>query len=93
MTAQVGVIRNRAGLAHALGEILKIEATAKRPSVRDMCTTALLVTAAALERTESRGGHFRSDFPAVDPAQAHRTYITIEQARRIAAQALVKAAE
>jgi L-aspartate oxidase len=93
MSAHVGVIRDRAGLVHALGEILRIEAAAKRPSVRDMCTTALLVTAAALERTESRGGHFRSDFPAPDPAQAHRTYISIGEARRIAARALVKAAE
>lgn len=92
MTAYVGVIRERAGLVHALGEILNIEATAKRPSVRDMATTALLVTAAALERTESRGGHFRSDFPDSDPLQAHRSYITIDDARRTAARALARAA-
>ena len=30
---------------------------------RNMCETALLITAAALARRESRGGHFRSDFP------------------------------
>lgn len=30
------------------------------------CVIALLITDAALERTESRGGHFRSDFPNED---------------------------
>ena len=31
---------------------------------------ARAVTASALRRTESRGGHFRADFPATDPTQA-----------------------
>jgi L-aspartate oxidase len=92
MTAHVGVIRDRAGIVHALGEILHIEATAKRPSVRDMATTALLVASAALVRTESRGGHFRSDFPKADPAQAHRTFTSLREARRIALAATAKAA-
>jgi len=34
----------------------------------------------ALARRESRGGHFRSDFPAPDPAQARRTMITLDEA-------------
>jgi L-aspartate oxidase len=50
-----------------------------------MATAALLVTAAALRREESRGGHYRSDFPKADPAQARRTFITLDDARRIAA--------
>jgi L-aspartate oxidase len=50
-----------------------------------MATAALLVAAAALRREESRGGHYRSDFPKADPAQAKRTFITLEDAREIAA--------
>ncbi|MBV9330142.1 MAG: hypothetical protein JOZ55_01165, partial [Alphaproteobacteria bacterium] len=33
------------------------------------------VAAAALRRTESRGGHYRSDFPLAGPAL--RTFITL----------------
>jgi L-aspartate oxidase len=49
-----------------------------------MCTTALMITAAALARQESRGGHFRDDFPASDPDQALRSRLTLREARLIA---------
>ena len=49
-----------------------------------MATAALMVTAAALRREESRGGHFRSDFPKTDAKQARRTFVTLDEARRIA---------
>ena len=35
----------------------------RTPQLRNMATAALLVTAAALRRTESRGGHFRVGLP------------------------------
>jgi len=37
-------------------------------AVQNMLTTARLMIAAAAERAESRGVHYRSDFPATDPA-------------------------
>ncbi len=37
--------------------------------LRSSLLTAEAVTAAALQRTESRGAHWREDFPATDPAQ------------------------
>ena len=49
---------------------------------RNMLTTAKLIAAAALARTESRGGHYRSDFPSRDPAWRHRTFITLADAER-----------
>jgi L-aspartate oxidase len=52
-----------------------------------MATTALLVTAAALRREESRGGHYRSDFPQTDPVLAQRTFLTLADAREIAERA------
>jgi len=91
MSAHVGVIRDADGLKHALTEIARIEGNNTiAPQLRNMATAALLVTAAALRRTESRGGHFRADFPVSDPAQAKRTFMTLAEARAIAASATPK---
>ena len=51
-----------------------------------MTAAAKLVTAAALARQESRGGHWRSDFPQTDKTGA-RTFMTLADADRIAADA------
>ena len=49
--------------------------------VQNMLTAALLVIALALRRTETRGVHYREDFPDIDPAWAcHQTLLrTAEQ--------------
>ena len=87
MSAKVGVIRDKAGLTRALDEIARIERESRHlPQTRNMATAALMVTAAALRREESRGGHFRSDFPKTDANQAQRTFITLDEARRIASR-------
>ena len=60
-----------------------LQRSADAPALRNMATAALMVTAAALQRRESRGGHYRSDFPQTDPV-ARRTILTLDQARAIA---------
>jgi L-aspartate oxidase len=92
MQSNVGVIRTGAGLTHALGEIARIESAAQSGDLRNMAAASLLIAASAYARTESRGGHFRSDFPKADPAQAVRSYITLNEARAIAARSAAKAA-
>ena len=89
MSAHVGVIRDEEGLAHALAQISRIERRAASPALRNMAIAALLVAAAAWRRRESRGAHYRSDFPSADPAQARRTFITLDDARLIAERAAV----
>jgi L-aspartate oxidase len=85
MSSHVGVVRSGDGLRLALRKIAELERDAARlPQLRNMATAALLITAAALRRTESRGGHYRSDFPNTDPRQATRTFITLDEARGIA---------
>lgn len=85
MTAHVGVIRDANGLSLACREIFDIlRAAGRSPHIKNMATSALLVAAAAKARLESRGGHFRADFPAADAAQAHRTYLTLADALEIA---------
>jgi L-aspartate oxidase len=93
MAKHVGVIRNGEGLAYAVREIAAMErACVQMPGLRNMATTALMIATAALRREESRGGHCRSDFPKTDPAQAKRTYLTLAEARAIAASTDIIAA-
>lgn len=85
MAADVGVVRDAAGLRRALGAIEALTERDRSTRFRNMATAAKLIAAAALARTESRGGHFRSDFPESDPAWRHRTFISLDEADRVAA--------
>ena len=87
MTAHVGVIRTEAGLARALRELARIERQGASPALRNMAVAALAITAAAWRRRESRGGHYRSDHPETDAAQARRSFLTLDQARAVAREA------
>jgi L-aspartate oxidase len=62
-----------------------MEAGANSTTMLNMATTALLIATAAWARRESRGAHFRSDYPAENPNLADRTMTTLAQARDIAA--------
>jgi L-aspartate oxidase len=85
MTKLVGLERDAAGLSRALGAIEQIERTGTgEPALLNMTATAKLVTAAALMRQESRGGHFRTDFPLTAP-EAKRTFLTLAEAEQMAA--------
>jgi L-aspartate oxidase len=87
MSAEVGVIRSRDGLAKALGQIAELERNASSAETRNTATAALFVAAAAYRREESRGGHFRSDHPHANPLQAKRSRYTLAEVREIAAGA------
>lgn len=80
MTMHVGVRRNEAGLKKALATIARLEAASDVESFHNMTATATLITAGALLRTESRGGHYREDFPDADMDHAERTRITLAEA-------------
>ena len=73
MSADVGVVRDAAGLTRALAVINELErAAGPAPPL----VTARLIAKAALARRESRGGHFRRDYPAA-MAQARHTRLTL----------------
>jgi L-aspartate oxidase len=82
MTADVGVIRSAATLERGLAKIELLEKRARTPRFFNMLTAARLIASAALRRTESRGSHFRSDYPEVDPAWQHRTFLRLADTRR-----------
>ncbi|WP_417772449.1 L-aspartate oxidase [Stappia sp.] len=92
MAAGVGVLRDADGLAGTLAVLDALEGNCRRRSILNMITAGKLVAAGALLRTESRGGHSRSDFPDADPAQAHRTFLTMRQVDAIVAEAVASEA-
>lgn len=71
MTDYVGLVRDRAGLEHAIQELSRLESRSSG-LLKGQALVARLIAQSALFRTETRGVHIRSDFPNEDPAwQAH----------------------
>ncbi|MDR7230434.1 L-aspartate oxidase [Caulobacter sp. BE264] len=75
MSRDAGVLREAAGLARLLTQVEALEAAyGPCPTV----IAARLIVDGALARRESRGGHYRSDFPAT--GEAVRTFVTLASA-------------
>lgn len=66
MWERVGILRDRESLNRALREFEQIATSRLSTSSNNFVTLATLVARAALWREESRGGHFRTDFPVQD---------------------------
>jgi L-aspartate oxidase len=93
MWQYVGLFRDRAGLESALavlepawqdlderlrdGEVLD----AKRWQRASILTTARLIARAALRREESRGAHFRSDYPERDDIHWKRRQMEVRSTK------------
>jgi len=79
MWEKVGVVRDEKGLTPALDELEVMAESHPRIAgeARNLLSVGRLVTAAALARRESRGGHYRSDFPAPDPEWQRRIHVTV----------------
>ena len=86
MQANVGIVRLQNEMEAALDGIQKLKARAEKVAVQGHCeynpgwhtaidlkhllTVSEAITLCALERKESRGGHFREDFPDKSPEAA-----------------------
>lgn len=80
MTRHVGVVRTGEGMAAALAEIASLRETAGADTHRNELAAALVIAASAFRRTESRGGHYRSDFADERTDWQHRTVTTMDEA-------------
>lgn len=88
MVRKMGIVRDRAGLEEAEHDVAfwcryvlaREFQTRAGWELQNLLTIARLMIAAALEREESRGVHFRADFPRHDDArwQRHITCPTID---------------
>ncbi len=75
MWEQVGIVRSEASLRRAARRLRSLP----QPSsliTRNLRDAGRLVTEAALARRESRGAHYRSDYPEPDPSLAVRSLVT-----------------
>jgi succinate dehydrogenase / fumarate reductase flavoprotein subunit len=86
MQDKVGIVRTAEDMEAAVVELAKLRERARHVGVaghrefntgwhaaldlRNLLTVSEAIARSALERRESRGGHFREDFPAKDPAFA-----------------------
>ncbi|HZO70917.1 MAG TPA: FAD-binding protein [Ktedonobacteraceae bacterium] len=80
MWNDVGIIRDAAHLENALREIKQLQVESQHLvaadeqqvqaclEIQDMLKTAEVIILAALERKESRGAHYRADYPQMDQA-------------------------
>ncbi|HEY0005035.1 MAG TPA: L-aspartate oxidase [Pyrinomonadaceae bacterium] len=66
MWERVGIIRSRDAIKRALQEFEQISQAPLGRASRNFLNVARLIARAALWREESRGGHFRLDFPKPD---------------------------
>ncbi len=75
MAGCASVVREEKGLTNGFNDLSEINTFPARSSVEaetaNMRLIALMVVKGALEREESRGSHYRSDFPDTSPNAAH----------------------
>ena len=76
MWDRVGLVRTGDGLWEARNQILEMDSVLRRTLAgRVAADLSSMVVLAALRRSESRGSHYRADYPETDPMQEHRTLL------------------
>ena len=96
MQSHVGIVRTEGEMQHALEELRALSVRADAAGVighreynngwhtaidlRNLLTVSEAITRSAIERKESRGGHFRDDHPDKDPAYATFNIVTRRRA-------------
>ncbi|MBN2187160.1 MAG: L-aspartate oxidase [Dehalococcoidia bacterium] len=88
MWQKVGIIRSGESLSEAVNILATWQRSLSQPTdctsyeLNNLVLCARLMTEAALFREESRGAHFRTDFPQTSPAWQKHTIFRSENAER-----------
>jgi L-aspartate oxidase len=75
MWNDVGIVRNKAGLKRAIARLEELAPRVSHPNTRrayeaqNVRLSGSLVARSALAREESRGAHYRTDYPAHNDAK------------------------
>src|SRR5437667_1593249 len=99
MQRNAGIIRDKGGLETALAELEKLKTRARKVGItgsreynpgwhtaidlRSLLVVSEATARAALERTESRGAHTRSDYPDSDERQAREQIVIKKEGDRM----------
>ncbi len=88
MTAGAGVLRSGASLDRTAGALARLAVPGDRPNTgsweaSNLLTVASALVAAALRREETRGCHWREDFPAASPRWLGHLLAGIDEAGRL----------
>jgi L-aspartate oxidase len=88
MWNKVGIVRSRQSLTEAIQQLqasaqqLPPQTSRRNCEARNIHTTALLIARSALARLESRGAHYRTDYPEHDDARFKKHSIVGEKGVR-----------
>lgn len=87
MTANAGVVRNGEDMNAALLMLSDMASEARALALRNSLLTARFIVAGALQREESRGSHFRIDFPEAHETWQHHTHLTVDDVDKLTQRA------
>jgi L-aspartate oxidase len=88
MWHKAGIVRSRQGMTEALHHLQSLSARLPLPFSRRNCearnihAVALLIARSALARLESRGAHYRTDYPTHDDARFKKHSVVTEKSVR-----------
>ena len=92
MWDHAGLVRHGAGLKQAVRALNTMATEDREPDETvNLWTVGRMVAAAALSREESRGSHFRTDFPQTDATWRRRLTWTYRSAGKLPLQKIVDA--